>query len=280
MASGLPTLQTTVNTTHCDEIGHMNVQFYVAAGSDATRLFAAATGHREPIIATSDHIRFYRELRVGDIFTSHTQAVARDEDGLTLCHRLTNRGTGELAATLVTRTRFDDETVALDVLPDDAAPRSITARSALPSFSLDSPAADRLIPIYQGMVHPEQCDETGQMRQQFLISRFSDGAAHLWHHVGFDRDAMLRARRGAVVLEMRVDRLAPMTAGTPLVVKSAIVNVAGKVLHFAHFMFDAASGALIGTGEAAAVLFDLEARKTVSYSDEEIAAFTPHIMKV
>ncbi|MEQ9519737.1 MAG: thioesterase family protein [Parvibaculum sp.] len=280
MASGIPTLQMTVNTTHCDEIGHMNVQFYVAAGSDATRLYAAAQGHVGPIIARSDHIRFYRELRVGDIFTCHTVPVARDDEGVTLCHALTNRGTGELAATIITCTAFDDTASALTALPAEAAPRSIPAQSELPSLQLDDEAAAKLIPIYQGMVHPEHCDESGQMRQQFLISRFSDGAAHLWHHVGFDRDAMLNAKRGAVVLEMRVDRLASIEAGRPLMVKSAIVNVTGKVLHFAHFLFDVATGALLGTGEAAAVLFDLEKRKTISFSDQEIAAFTPHILKV
>lgn len=280
MASGTPTLHTTVNTTHCDEIGHMNVQFYVAAGSDATRLFAAAHGHVGPIHSAADHIRFYRELRVGDIFTSETQAIARDENGLTLFHRLTNRGTGELAATLVTRTHFDHEGIELHALPDEAASRSIDARSNLPTLSLQSADASKLIPIYQGIVHPEQCDEVGEMRQQFLISRFSDGAGHLWHHVGFDRDRMLKANRGAVVLEMRVDRLASIPAGTPLLVKSAIVSMVGKVLHFAHFMFNAATGDLLGTGEAAAVLFDLEKRKTISFSDKEVAACTPFVMKV
>ena len=140
-------------------------------------------------------------------------------------------------------------------------------------------AAD-LIPIYQGLAHPEQCDTDGLMRQQFIMARFSDGAAHLWHHVGFDRETMLKARRGTVVLEMRLDRLADIRSGTVLVAKSAIVEVMGKVLRFAHFLFDGLSGDLLATGEASAVLLDLDARKTVAFSETERAGLAPFLMEM
>lgn len=277
----IPTLQGTVNTWQCDEVGHMNVQFYVAAGSDAARMYAAALGVNDLVISQTDHIRFHRELRAGDIFTCQSNIVGSDASGLILAHEITNRGTGALSATIVSQTNIkaDIGESNFGELSDSAKPRSIDNQSSLPGLRLDDEIAKNLIPIYQGVVHAEHCDDAGAMRQQFIMARFSDGAAHLWHHIGFDRDAMLKARRGTVVLEIRVDRLADIRAGTALVAKSAIIDVAGKVLKFVHFLFDRATGDLVASGEAAAVLLDLDARKTIAFGETERAGLDPFIMR-
>ena len=260
----------------------MNVQFYVAAASDANRAFAVAHAQSRSVISSRDHIRFHRELRVGDIFAITSRASGTHEGELILSHELHNSATGILAATLTSQTdlpaHLDEGAYA--PLKDEALPRGVPGISSLPCLQLDDQTAENLIPIYQGVVHPEHCDETGLMRQQHIMGRFSDGAAHLWQHVGFDRDTMLKARRGTVVLEMRLDRLTDVRAGTVLVAKSAMVKVMGRVLRFAHFLFDASTGALVATGEAAAVMLDLDARKTVAFSDEESAKLAPYIMKV
>jgi|TARA_R110002095_G_scaffold213375_2_gene203851 acyl-CoA thioester hydrolase len=282
MTDPIQTVQSIVNTWNCDEVGHMNVQFYVAAASDANRAFAVAHAQSRSVISSRDHIRFHRELRVGDIFAITSRASGTHEGELILSHELHNSATGILAATLTSQTdlpaHLDEGAYA--PLKDEALPRGVPGMSSLPCLQLDDQTAENLIPIYQGVVHPEHCDETGLMRQQHIMGRFSDGAAHLWQHVGFDRDTMLKARRGTVVLEMRLDRLTDVRAGTVLVAKSAMVKVMGRVLRFAHFLFDASTGALVATGEAAAVMLDLDARKTVAFSDEESAKLAPYIMKV
>ncbi len=282
MTEAIQTVQSIVNTWNCDEVGHMNVQFYVAAASDANRAFAVSHGRSGPVISGRDHIRFHRELRAGDIFAVTSRVSGTHEGGLTLSHELRNSATGVLAATLTSHTDLPSGLGDGPHAPlsDEALPRGVPGVSPLPHLQLDDQAASSLIPIYQGVVHPEHCDETGLMRQQHIMGRFSDGAAHLWQHVGFDRDTMIKARRGTVVLEMRLDRLADVRAGAALVGKSAMVEVMGRVLRFAHFLFDASTGALVATGEAAAVMLDLDARKTVAFSDEESARLTPYLMKV
>jgi acyl-CoA thioester hydrolase len=282
MSDPIQTVQSIVNTWNCDEVGHMNVQFYVAAASDANRAFGVAHSINKSVISSRDHIRFHRELRAGDIFAVTSRASGTHEGGLILSHELRNSATGVLAATLTSQT---DLPAGLDggpyePLSDIALPRGVPGTSSLPGLQLDDQAAANLIPIYQGLVHPEHCDETRLMRQQHIMGRFSDGAAHLWQQVGFDRDTMIKARRGTVVLEMRLDRLADIHAGTVLVGKSAMVEVMGRVLRFAHFLFNASTGALVATGEAAAVMLDLDARKTVAFSDEESAKLAPYLMKV
>ncbi len=282
MTDPIQTVRSTVNTWNCDEVGHMNVQFYVAAASDANRAFAVAHRLTGPVSSTRDHVRFHRELRAGDIFSVTSRACGTHEDGLILSHELQNAATGALSATLTCQTDLSPQLASgpYESLIDEAKPRGVPGASSLPRLQLDDEAAAKLIPIYQGIVHPDHCDETGSLRQQYIMSRFSDGAAHLWHQVGFDRDTMLKARRGTVVLEMRLDRLADVRAGTVLICKSAMVEVMGRVLRFAHFLFDASTGAPVATSEAAAVLLDLDARKTVPLSEEESAKLTPYLIKV
>lgn len=282
MTNSLQTVQSIVNTWNCDEVGHMNVQFYVAAASDANRAYGVAHSINGAVISSRDHIRFHRELRAGDIFAVTSRASGAHEAGLILSHELRNSATGVLAATLTSQTDLPSDLDSGPYAPvkDEALPRGVPGASSLPHLQLDDQAAENLIPIYQGVVHPEHCDETGRMRQQHIMGRFSDGAAHLWQQVGFDRDTMLKARRGTVVLEMRLDRLTDVRAGAVLVGKSAMVEVMGRVLRFAHFLFDASTGALVATGEAAAVMLDLDARKTVPFSDEDTAKLTPYLMKV
>jgi acyl-CoA thioester hydrolase len=282
MTDPIQTVRSTVNTWNCDEVGHMNVQFYVAAASDANRAFAVTHGISRPVTSSRDHVRFHRELRAGDIYSVTSAVSGTGEGGLTLSHLMHNSATGILAATLTSQTDLPVhlETGPYEALNEEALPRGVPGASSLPHLQLDDQASASLIPIYQGVVHPEHCDETGLMRQQHIMARFSDGAAHLWQHVGFDRDTMIKARRGTVVLEMRLDRLADVRAGTVLIGKSAMVEVMGRVLRFAHFLFDASTGAPVATGEAAAVLLDLDARKTVPFSDEDRAKITPYLMKV
>ncbi|MDX5365767.1 MAG: thioesterase, partial [Alphaproteobacteria bacterium] len=75
MTEFLDTFRGTVNTWECDEVGHMNVQFYVARASDAAFYLRHALGlspshvkvERRAMVAIEEHIRFHRELRAGDI---------------------------------------------------------------------------------------------------------------------------------------------------------------------------------------------------------------------
>ena len=302
MTEFLDTFRGTVNTWECDEVGHMNVQFYVARASDAAFYLRHALGlapsqvrsEGRAMVALEEHIRFHRELRAGDIMHMRSRPVELRDRTLVSVHELFNSGTGETSATIVAVSgHFDLEkrklipwsaearnraAPYLGPLPAHAEPRGVAREKRLPDMTL-ADAAD-FIEIYRGAVMPWECDDFGHMNSRFYMARFSDGAGHLWQALGFDKRSMMEMRRGTVVLEIRLNYIREVRSGAMLVARSTLTGLEGKTLTFTHFMFDAETGALVATGEAIAIMLDLDARKTVAFTDEERARLASQIREV
>ncbi|MBV1887251.1 MAG: thioesterase family protein [Parvibaculaceae bacterium] len=299
--AGVPTYQGMVCAWECDDIGHMNVQFYVAKADEAARLFFLMHGldHRHledydlSISSRTTHCRYHKELRSGALISGKTHVIEAKADQLVLCHVLSDGAVDEIAATLVVRYDLQNSAgqtvpwsdahcaafarVKAD-LPEAAHARSIAQVEAPAPLTLEASLELPLFDIYQGMVQTEQCDTQGFMRPQFLMSRISDGAGHLWQKAGFDRYRLMEENLGTVVLETRIDFYQPITAGQGLSVRSALLAVSGRTLHFRHFVFDLASGVQVGGGEVVALLIDMEARKSVPLTSEDIERLTPHVV--
>lgn len=301
MTEFLDTFRGTVNTWECDEVGHMNVQFYVARASDAAFWLRHALGlapsqvraEGRAMVALEEHFRFHRELRAGDLMHMRSRPVKLRERTLVSYHELFNSASGETAATIVAVSgHFDLEkrrlipwpaeahdkaAPFLAPLPPHAEPRSVAREVRIAPLTLAEAEARGFIEIYRGAVMPWECDDFGHMNSRFYMARFSDGAGHLWQALGMDKRHMQEKRRGTVVLEMRLNYLREVRSGAMLIVRSTLTRLDGKTLTFAHFMFDAETGETVATGEAIAVMLDLDARKTVAFTDEERARLAPQV---
>ncbi|WP_339831120.1 thioesterase family protein [uncultured Parvibaculum sp.] len=304
MSLFLDSFRGTVNTWECDEVGHMNVQFYVARASDAAFYLRHALGlapsqvrgEGRAMVALEEHVRFHRELRAGDLMHMRSRPVEIRERTLVSFHELINSASGETAATIVAVSgHFDLEqrklipwpaeahgkaAPFLGPLPPHAEPRSVARETRLADIALADAEARGFIEIYRGAVMPWECDDFGHMNSRFYMARFSDGAGHLWQALGMDKRQMQEKRRGTVVLEMRLNYLREVRSGAMLIVRSTLTRLEGRTLTFAHFMFDAETGRLVATGEAIAVMLDLDARRTVAFTDEERARLAPQVREV
>ena len=262
MTEFLDTFRGSVNTWECDEVGHMNVQFYVARASDAAFYLRHALGlspsrvraEGRAMVALEEHIRFHRELRAGDIMHMRSRPVELRDRTMVSFHELFNSATDETSATVVALSgHFDLESRKLipwpeearaaaapfaGPLPSHAEPRSVPREKRLPARRLED--ATDFIEIYRGAV-------------------------------------MLAKRRGTVVLELRLNYLREVRSGAMLVVKSAVTRIEGRTLTFVHYMFDAETGEAVATGEVIAIMLDLDARRSVAFTDEERESLMPHV---
>jgi acyl-CoA thioester hydrolase len=92
---------------HCDQVGHMNVMWYVGKFDEATWQFFNMLGLtpswlREAgrgMAAVDQHISYLRELHAGDVVTIRTTLLEFREKSLRFGHEMTNDETGEVAAT-------------------------------------------------------------------------------------------------------------------------------------------------------------------------------------
>ena len=117
------------------------------------------------------------------------------------------------------------------------------------------------------MIRLLECDENGNLLDQFDIARFSDAAPHLWHHLGVIRTWMRDNNLGTVAVEMKASRHLFARAGTMLEVVTWLETLGNKTFSLHHQMSDMKSGEPLYSGAVTALLMDLNARKAVPLPD-------------
>jgi acyl-CoA thioester hydrolase len=278
-----------VNTWECDEMGHMNVRFYVSRFMEGLAGLALRLGMPEAfnaraaatLIVRDHHIRFLKEARAGAPLHMTGGVVALDDSEALLLQTLIHTRTGEPCATALTRvihttttgrafpwparTRAAAEALTVEV-PTYAAPRSIHAGPIETTASLAAADALGLGCGARGVIAPQDCDALGRMRAEVFIGRVSDGVPGLLAPV---RQAVVEAaaeppgRIGGAVLEYRLAYLAWPMAGDHLELRSGLKGFDDKTQRMVHWLLDPVSGQPWGVSEAVAVNFDLDTRKII-----------------
>ncbi|MEQ1863326.1 MAG: thioesterase family protein [Micropepsaceae bacterium] len=277
--------RSSVQTWECDQMGHMNVQFYVAKADEGMSALAAALGLSARAQRSDDalllpreqHIRFHRELRPGSPFVVTGGVVRVQSEGLIIYEEMQNIAANSIAATFVTRAEWCDidyrgglplpiEAIAkaprLSVdIPAHAAPRGLDMAPPRNSPSLADAESMGLITTFRGAVLPEHCDRSGYMTPRHYMGRVSDAIPNLIVQTsGQDRSA---SGIGGAALEYRFVYRDFARDGDVMVLKSGLKSVSSKTYVWCHWLFNAETGECISTAEAVAVAMDLSARKAI-----------------
>jgi acyl-CoA thioester hydrolase len=295
-----------VNTWECDEMGHMNVRFYVARMGEGlaglARLLGmsdAFTPHAASSLMVLDHhLRFLREARAGAPLYMTGGIVEMDDTMATIVLSMFHGRTGEPAATALARVahvnpesgrafpwpkRAREAARGLTVeVPAYAAPRSLKRDVTAPQASMVRAADLNLVCIGRGAVKPQDCDVYGRMRPEEFIGRVSDGVPTLLGRVRTavaDAAVEKPARVGGAVLEYRLRYLGWPKPGDHLEIRSGLAAVEEKTQRMVHWMLDPVSGRPWGSAEAVAVNFDLDARKIIPIAPQARAALESYIVK-
>lgn len=275
--------RSSVQTWECDQMGHMNVQFYVGKADEGLMALAAklglsprsAHGTAAALVPREHHIRFHRELRPGAPFVINGGILQARSEGVVLYEEMQNVATRAAAATFVTRAEWCDvETrgglplpveavakapkVTVD-LPPHGAPRGLDMAPARRAPTLADAERMNLITTFRGAVLSEYCDSTGYMTTRQYMGRVSDAIPNLIAQTsGQDRST---GRIGGAALEYRLVYRTFAREGDLLVLKSGLKSVSAKTYVWCHWLFDAESGECFATAEAVAVAMDLVERK-------------------
>lgn len=277
----------------CDQMGHLNVGFYVAKSMEALAGLAAELGMpgafaaaaEATLVVREQHIRFIKEARPGAPLTITGGVIEMGEADARLM-LLMHHHTGELAASFQTlavhatardgrafpwpdRIRARAEALKAEV-PLNAAPRSIGLEPIETQASLSR--ADELGLVRTGLrvIDTHDCDAFGRMRTETFMHRLSDGIPHFFAGrrpgtVDTDRKV------GGAALEYRLIHHAWPRAGDRLELRSGSAGGDARFRRLVHWLLDPDTGRPWGSAEAIAVSFDLETRKLITLSDEELA---------
>lgn len=277
----------------CDQMGHLNVGFYVAKSMEALAGVAAELGMpaafapaaEATLVVREQHIRFIREARPGAPLTITAGVVEMGEADARIL-LLMHHQSGDLAASFQTlvahstaregrpfpwpdRIRARAEALAVEV-PEKAAPRSIGLAPVQTQASLARADALGLVPTGRRVVDVADCDAFGRMRTEMFMHRLSDGIPHFF--AGRRPGAVDPERKvGGAALEYRLIHHAWPRAGDRLELRSGSAGGDPRFRRLVHWLLDPDTGRPWGSAEAIAVSFDLETRKLITLSDEEFA---------
>jgi acyl-CoA thioester hydrolase len=267
-----------INTWECDENDHLNVQFYFAHFQEAEPHFwidsGIAAAGSPPRIVTR-HVRYHREMRVGDM-TVIRSALARDDAGQAfLLHRMEDPN-GTLMATSLNRldTPFEPLRNAAPGAPAaeldaDCTPRSVTSEPDRGARRQELEEAGYL-PTYRGQVMPRDCDETGNTTTRMHIASLSDSAGHIWLYAGMDQNWLEARNLGRVAVEQKLTPLAPLKAGDPVLVLSAVTDYRAKTITMHNYIINVSSGEAAMVAQITALAIDQKSRKAVAWPDEVV----------
>lgn len=292
-------LRTAVNTWECDEMGHLNVRHYPARESESVRVLLARCGATPARLRaqglrlrfTDTHLRFHREMRPGTAFAGRAGFVSIAGDALqTYCELIGVRTGNTLHGSMLGRVSLCDvatgqpvpfdadllraaEAYRVDV-PDHGQPRGIERTAAQATPTLEQAKALGMSPAYLGVVDPQLVDEYGYGIPAGLVARVSDGVQHFFEVT----EQRSKPGIGGAVLEMRVAVRDDYRVGDHLAIHSALTELGDKTRRFCHWFFNADTGRCLATSVAITVAFDLEARRAVSFSEEDVARMGTHVV--
>ena len=288
-----------VNTWECDEMGHMNVRFWVAKAQEGLAGLAARLGMprafaadgEATLIVREQHIRFLREAKAGAALhmTGGVIEIGESDARLLLVIR---HASGEPAATFQllvehatardmrpfpwsARIREQAKTFQTQV-PAFAAARSVDLSPVVPTASLPRAVELGLTRVGLGVIGPAECDVFGRMRPEIFIGRVSDGVGRLFGETRPGPEPTgdeTPARIGGAVLEYRVLHLGWPEAGDGVELRSGFAGCDARTRRVVHWMLDPETGAPWASAEAVVISFDLDTRKVVDINPDAQAAF-------
>jgi acyl-CoA thioester hydrolase len=288
-----------VTPWQCDEMGHMNVQFYLAAANEGMANLAAlmgmprafTPGASSTLLVREHHVRFLKEARagVGLSMTGGVLSISESEAELLL---LLFHTTGEPAAAITAKvahvTPRDERPfpwtratlAAVPALtiqaPDFARPRSVPSDPVAASTA-SSEAADRfgMETAASGAVMPADCDVFGRMLPEKVLARIYASVGHL---LRTSQELMLKAepdlvgRLGGAAVEYRVIYHAWPGLGERLQLRAAHRELTPKLRRVVHWLLDPTSGRPWATAEMVSLFLDLKARRSLTIPDHALKA--------
>jgi acyl-CoA thioester hydrolase len=282
----------------CDEMGHLNVRFYVAKAMEGLAGLAAALGLKQAfspranatLIVRDLHIRFLREAHVGAPMHMRGAVLEMGAQEARLLLTLFHSDSGEPAAAFQVQVdhatpvngqafawgaKTRDLAAALTIkAPVYAEARGIGAGPVISQASVARAEALGLTPIGTGVVMAQDCDVFGRMRADHFMGRIAEGVSRIARETRrqvIEGLTEVPARVGGVALEYRLAYLRWPRADDRIVLRSGLAGVDASTQRLVHWMLDPETGAPWAVSEAVAAIFDLDARKILPASPQAMA---------
>ena len=274
--SWLETYRGTVYSWELDNVEHFTVAYYFARFEDATHAMLHAVG-LDPVslmgtgyagITTDCHVRYLRELRVGDIFHIRSGVTGVDDSGLQLVHEVVDSGDGTVCTTVEEVVALVDRTSRAPRPLGSAQKKAALARRVERAAGPDAaaPAArftsdEGFIDAARDAVKPSEVNTLGEAGLPAYIHRFSAANAQLLGAFGMTPAYCRQERRGFSTFDFRLRLPGALRAPDLVRVRSGLVHVGNSSVRILHRLANVRTGEVVATLEQSGVHLDLDARR-------------------
>lgn len=287
-----------VEQWECDNMGHMNVRFWMRRFYDSLVPFSNHIGLSSAFSPMAEntlsmrqtHLKFIKEAHVGAALYLQGGTHLISEKEIEYYAEIRHSKTHDLAATIITKLNYvncksgiqialrDDifaKANALRVeIPEYAKPRSINLNQAIAAHTLDWAKEKGFMRIGLMPVRASHCDVFGRFLPENYFGFISESVPNLTAHRNDDggknsnNQTENRPRIGGAVLENRFDYYEPPNAGDVLEIVSGVVALADKTRTLQHRIYNVLTQEAVCISHAIVANFDLDQRKAVSFSPE------------
>jgi acyl-CoA thioester hydrolase len=124
------------------------------------------------------------------------------------------------------------------------------------------------IVTYRGTVFPWHCDHMGHMNIMHYVGKFDEANWNLFAALGVTPSYLRRGDRGMAGVQQNISYKRELMAGDLVEVRSHVLEMRDKVVHFIHEMYNTETGEIASACEITAVHLDRHLRKACAFSPE------------
>ena len=268
-----------VKKEDCDQMSHMNVQYYFGKHSDAVKILFNKISNKISnnlnYQIVNERCIFSKEVSLGYALEFVFNIKKIDKDNLVLLTKVFCIDNKNVSAYFETNILLVIDEKVKTAINEIFSLKSPTYLNEL-EFKDLRPLSDERPSNKQSKnafvsckkaVNTWDLDYELMGSNQFKIGCVSDAATHLFTYCGADYNWRTEYNIGSAALDYSVRYYKKAPLGMALTMYTNFTKIGNKSLKFIHHMVDDASGEVIMDIEIVAVLFDLKKRKAMEVPD-------------
>ena len=261
-----------VRTEECDQMYHMNVQFYFDKHSKALKKFTNHIFKNKLFKIKSERCIFYKEVHEFSALEIVIFVKNLKKNHLTLQSKLYCTSKHYVSAYFETEISFESDAKQIFKAVDSLLQKKqntfvndfnfIKLRKIRPFRILKKPSENSIITCKKAS-NTWDLDFDGYATHRFLISCVSDAATQLFTKCGVNHKWRADYQIGSAALDYIVRYYNYPTIGMAVSLKSNFIEINEKSFKFCHHLIDDASNRVLMDIQIVAVLFDLKKRVAI-----------------
>ena len=264
-----------VRKEDCDQMSHMNVQYYFGKHADAIKcLFNKINSYSVEKInykILNERCIFSREIHLNSVLEIVFKVKSIEDNKLSLLSKVYSIDHENVSAYFETSIELDVNEKIKKIISDLFSSNCSTFLNEL-EFSNLRPLTDRRPPqnysknafiSCKSAVNTWDLDHEAMGSSQFKIGCISDAATHLFTYCGADFNWRNEYNIGSAALDYSVRYFKDAPLGMAVTIHTNFTKIGNKSLKFIHHMVDDSTSDVIMDIEIVAVLFDLKKRKSM-----------------